>query len=255
MPISVVCQCGAKLNAKEELAGKAVKCPKCSQPIKIPAAGTAAPTQPATAKPTAPNSPAKPTAPAKPSASDAPKPSKAPAKAPAAPKPAADDPMGGLFDDIGLAPAPAKHDIVCPKCGAGMKEGAILCIACGFNTKTGKQLASSSDSAAIAKREEYFAQQAAKAEAQQAKILAAGGGKATASGKPRVDKPDVELSAIDYIFCIFCGGIALIVSIIYCVTGNPKGPAMLKLVLIVQAVLFVIGFVGGIVSTMMIPQQ
>src|SRR5688572_21428837 len=117
MAISVVCQCGAKLNAKEELAGKAVKCPKCSQPIKIPAAGTTSPAKPAAAQPAAPTKPA---TPGKPAAGEATKSPKTPAKTMPAPKPAADDPMGGLFDDIGLAPAPVKHDIACPKCGAGI---------------------------------------------------------------------------------------------------------------------------------------
>lgn len=37
MPIPVACQCGAKFNAKDELAGKAVRCPKCKQPLTIPA--------------------------------------------------------------------------------------------------------------------------------------------------------------------------------------------------------------------------
>jgi hypothetical protein len=36
MPIPVACPCGAKFNAKDELAGKAVRCPKCKQPLKIP---------------------------------------------------------------------------------------------------------------------------------------------------------------------------------------------------------------------------
>ncbi|MBP88591.1 MAG: hypothetical protein CMJ64_18060 [Planctomycetaceae bacterium] len=37
MPIKVACQCGASFNAKDELAGKVVRCPKCKQPLKIPA--------------------------------------------------------------------------------------------------------------------------------------------------------------------------------------------------------------------------
>lgn len=244
MPISVVCQCGAKLNAKDELAGKAVKCPKCSQLVKIPA--------PTAAKPT---SPAKPAAPGKPVSAGTERAAKTPTKlAPkTAPPPSTpDDTLGGILDDMGVAAAPIKHEIACPKCGAGMKEGAILCVACGYNTKTGKQIASSSDGAALAKREAYFEQQAAKAEAQQAKIL--GSGAVTPSGN-KTSKPDVELSTLDYLFCIFCGGIALIVSIIYCVTGNPKGPPMLKLTLIVQGVLFVIGVVANLAVLSQLPAQ
>ncbi len=35
MPIDVVCQCGKKLVAKDELAGKTVRCPQCKQPLVI----------------------------------------------------------------------------------------------------------------------------------------------------------------------------------------------------------------------------
>lgn len=41
MPIKVACQCGASFAAKDELAGKAVRCPKCKQPLKIPAPAAA----------------------------------------------------------------------------------------------------------------------------------------------------------------------------------------------------------------------
>lgn len=36
MPISVTCQCGQSFRAKDDLAGKRVKCPKCGQPLTIP---------------------------------------------------------------------------------------------------------------------------------------------------------------------------------------------------------------------------
>jgi len=38
MPIQVTCECGAKMSAKDELAGKTAKCPKCGQPLLIAAA-------------------------------------------------------------------------------------------------------------------------------------------------------------------------------------------------------------------------
>jgi len=38
MSIKVTCQCRATYSVKDELAGKRVKCPKCQQPITIPAA-------------------------------------------------------------------------------------------------------------------------------------------------------------------------------------------------------------------------
>jgi hypothetical protein len=37
MPISVVCECGAKLNAPDTSAGKRVKCPKCAAVLTVPA--------------------------------------------------------------------------------------------------------------------------------------------------------------------------------------------------------------------------
>ncbi|MBI2480250.1 MAG: hypothetical protein HYV60_16940 [Planctomycetia bacterium] len=41
MPIKVACKCGASFAAKDELAGKAVSCPKCKQPLKIPSPAAA----------------------------------------------------------------------------------------------------------------------------------------------------------------------------------------------------------------------
>ena len=37
MPIAVVCSCGARLKAPDATAGKRVKCPKCGNPIAVPA--------------------------------------------------------------------------------------------------------------------------------------------------------------------------------------------------------------------------
>lgn len=91
MPIDVTCQCGKRLKAKDELAGRTVKCPACQQPLKI-----------------------------------------------ARPQPAAPDPSGAfadLFDEVGMA---ASSGPTCPSCNAGIAEGAILCIQCGFNLETGK---------------------------------------------------------------------------------------------------------------------
>ena len=41
MPIQVACQCGQKFSAKDELAGKRAKCPKCGQPLVIAEAAPA----------------------------------------------------------------------------------------------------------------------------------------------------------------------------------------------------------------------
>jgi DNA-directed RNA polymerase subunit RPC12/RpoP len=43
MPIKVACQCGQAFAAKDQLAGKAVKCPKCGKVLRIPQPKVAAP--------------------------------------------------------------------------------------------------------------------------------------------------------------------------------------------------------------------
>src|SRR5207253_9574216 len=89
MAIKVQCACGKAFAAKDELAGRTVKCPACQQPLKIPGG-------PATAAPAA-----KPAA-AKPAAQPAAKPAAAKTAAPA---PAAG--AGDLFDEVGLQAAAA----------------------------------------------------------------------------------------------------------------------------------------------------
>ena len=42
MAIAFSCSCGRKINAKDEHAGKRVKCPGCQQPVTVPSAGAAA---------------------------------------------------------------------------------------------------------------------------------------------------------------------------------------------------------------------
>jgi hypothetical protein len=41
MPIAVQCKCGKAFRAKDELAGKTVRCPGCQQPLAIPSAAPA----------------------------------------------------------------------------------------------------------------------------------------------------------------------------------------------------------------------
>jgi hypothetical protein len=36
MPIAVACKCGKKFRVKDEMAGRAVRCPGCRQPLRIP---------------------------------------------------------------------------------------------------------------------------------------------------------------------------------------------------------------------------
>jgi hypothetical protein len=115
MPIKVTCACGQSFAAKDELAGRTVKCPKCSRPLAIPAAGAAgtAPSAPAAA---APQQPAAPTAGAAPTFQS-----------------------GGLFDEVGLPSAPT-GTIPCPGCRAPMPMGAIICVQCGYNMKLGRRM-------------------------------------------------------------------------------------------------------------------
>ena len=112
MPIKVTCQCGQSFNAKDELAGKAVKCPKCQQPLRIPAASASA------------------SAPAKSAQKGA-------AKSPAA----ASDPFGGgsLFDEVGLKQH-AAGTMPCPGCGKPLAQNVIVCIECGYNMKLGRRM-------------------------------------------------------------------------------------------------------------------
>lgn len=92
MAIRVACKgCGAKLNAKDELAGKKVKCPSCGAPIRLPGAGASGSGE--TSKEAAPAKkprPAEAGAPAAERPKAAPKPAAAKAS-PAAPKTASAD--------------------------------------------------------------------------------------------------------------------------------------------------------------------
>src|SRR5436305_2156786 len=104
MPIKVKCACGKAFAAKDELAGKTVKCPGCQKPLKIPGGAPAgAKAAPATA------------AAAKSAATAAAGGAKPPAtKAPPAPVPAPAT-SDNLFDEIGLQAA-AANTRPCPGC-------------------------------------------------------------------------------------------------------------------------------------------
>jgi hypothetical protein len=127
MPIKVQCPCGKAFAAKEEMAGKTVKCPGCAKPLKIPAepaqaAAKAAPSNSAQGKPAA----AKPAAgPANPAAAKAAKPAArqaAGARPAATPAPA---PADDLFDEIGLAPV-VEGTRPCPGCTEPMPIEAVI---------------------------------------------------------------------------------------------------------------------------------
>jgi hypothetical protein len=105
MPISVKCGCGKSFAVKEELAGKAVKCPACQKPVNIPAvaaqgAGTARAAATGAGQAAGPTS---------------------------------------LLDEVGLrAMAPGAQP--CPGCGAPLAAEAVLCIECGYNVKLGRRM-------------------------------------------------------------------------------------------------------------------
>ncbi|RMF39255.1 MAG: zinc-ribbon domain-containing protein [Planctomycetota bacterium] len=108
MAIKLKCKCGQILKVPDQMAGKAGKCPKCKQVIKIPTP--------------------KPQAAAKGSG----------AKTSTAP--AADPGLSGLdalFEEVGLV---QKTGPTCPDCGNEVKPGAILCTNCGYNLQTGEKL-------------------------------------------------------------------------------------------------------------------
>jgi hypothetical protein len=111
----VKCRCGAQFGAGAHLAGKTVKCPKCQQPLQIPAAASA----PAAAAP-----------------APAAKPAAAPAPA-AAPRPATT--FDELFDELGIKQK-ATGDLACPGCGEELAPEAVICVHCGYDRRTGKKL-------------------------------------------------------------------------------------------------------------------
>lgn len=104
MPVRLKCSCGKVLAVRDELAGKAVKCPGCAKPLKVPAAGAA---------------------------------KSAGAKRAAAP--AAKSELDDLFAEEGFDRQVAA---ACPQCGVEMKAGSVLCTKCGFNKTTGERLES-----------------------------------------------------------------------------------------------------------------
>ena len=109
MPISVQCStCRKRFKAGDQLAGKRVKCPQCGSVIAIPQRMAEA---------------------ALSASSDM----------------ASREPAPSIFDeeDIPLQSAtkPAAQPLKpCPGCGAEMPGQAVLCIRCGFDTRSGRKL-------------------------------------------------------------------------------------------------------------------
>ncbi len=137
MPVVASCQCGAKFAAQDHLAGKTVRCPKCSQPLQIPSANASSPL----AQTPAPQPRVKPPA----------------ATAPAAP--AAN--VGGILDELGVT---AVTGVRCPQCSSDTPPTAVICVKCGYNLQRGRQLKVESDALLAKKRAALDAKKAAAAD-------------------------------------------------------------------------------------------
>lgn len=111
MPIRTHCvECNAVFQAKDTLAGKKVKCPKCSAPVLIGASRIGVGVKSA-----------KGTAGVKPAAKSA------------------YNPLIGLLDEADIKSV-VKKGPLCPNCSAEMKPGGVICVSCGYNIETGKRL-------------------------------------------------------------------------------------------------------------------
>ncbi|MEM6779060.1 MAG: zinc ribbon domain-containing protein [Planctomycetota bacterium] len=110
MPIQIKCGCGQTLQVRDELAGKAVKCPKCGKPVRVPAKKSPSKTAAATRA----------------------------TRTQAAPPTGGSDSLDDLFAEEGFDRHVAA---VCPVCRAEMDSGAVFCTKCGYNKETGEQLA------------------------------------------------------------------------------------------------------------------
>ncbi|MGI9469943.1 MAG: hypothetical protein ACR2NZ_00325 [Rubripirellula sp.] len=151
MPIRIKCKCGKTLNIPDGMAGKAVKCPGCSQVLRVPggSAGAAAAPKPAAAPP---------------------------APAPAPESPFGDGGMSDLFDEEGFS---STVEALCPVCRAEMSAAAILCTKCGYHKESGTQFESHKTAGVDIDHGTLALDKAAedmeKAQAMQAKLVKGGG--------------------------------------------------------------------------------
>jgi hypothetical protein len=109
MAIKAHCgNCGSSFQAKDALAGKRVKCPKCASPIVVGQATVAG------------SSPPRPASAAKGGAG------------------AVYNPMLDLLDEVQVKSA--VRGPMCPNCSGELKRGAVICVMCGYNVETGQQI-------------------------------------------------------------------------------------------------------------------
>jgi hypothetical protein len=108
------------------------------------------------------------------------------------------------------APPAAPKQKACPSCGGVISAFARICEHCGANVATGGAAPMNS-----ATPKKYAAQ----------------------------NSDDDNMGVLNWLLILFCGVIGLVVAIIYTVQGKGKGPKMLM----VAGILFVIGFVLGLI--------
>jgi predicted Zn finger-like uncharacterized protein len=128
MPVEFACpECQRGYRVKDELTGKTAKCGKCGHRMRIPAleAAAAAPVK-ASAAPTA-----SPRSVAKTPQAKAPQPKAPPARTSAS---WLDEELESAQPKAASAPRSTSKS--CPACGAALAAGAVLCVSCGYDTRT-----------------------------------------------------------------------------------------------------------------------
>ncbi len=117
-------QCDRRVRVPSELFGRKVRCPGCGAVWVPPAAGAAAPPAGASAR----------------ASGDVYSlaPLEAPEPAAGAIRPA--EPAPPARDGPKASPPASGPQETCPSCGSFVAPGAVVCIDCGFNRQTGKQL-------------------------------------------------------------------------------------------------------------------
>lgn len=124
MPIKVTCRCGQQFAAKDELAGKVVKCPKCKESLQV---GAPPATQGARG----------------PSGTEA-----------AGATPSA---VAALLDEVGFHVHEDKADEAiqrCPACDQKISDRAVLCVYCGYHLERGKFIKGAGGVGALAQKAE-----------------------------------------------------------------------------------------------------
>lgn len=106
MAIKVRCgNCSAGFQAKDELAGRRVKCPQCKEPLVIQSAGELATSR---------------------------------SRQPAAAAAASHNPLLDLLDEQNVRSV--VRGPICENCACELSPNAVVCVECGFNVETGEVL-------------------------------------------------------------------------------------------------------------------